>query len=154
VRGRPLGRAAGRYGARKCCNFSILRKNPSLSRFCRVVDCEALRQGGFRAKTGFFGKIKSLQHFRRFGEFRSENRSIGCRWGSGRLTVEAGWPDPERWPKVFRSSLICSQSESYKTESTALHRPLKKLTYLFGEPLASLWRRRLLLSSGKKLAFR
>jgi hypothetical protein len=31
-----------------------------------IVDCEALRQGGFRAKPGFFGRIKSLQHFRIF----------------------------------------------------------------------------------------
>jgi len=29
-----------------------------------VVDFEALRQGGFQAKQGFFGRIKSLQHFR------------------------------------------------------------------------------------------
>ena len=28
-----------------------------------IVDCEALRQGGFRAKPRFFGRIKSLQHF-------------------------------------------------------------------------------------------
>jgi hypothetical protein len=28
-----------------------------------VVDFEALRQGGFRANPGFFGRIKSLQHF-------------------------------------------------------------------------------------------
>ena len=65
----------------------------------------------------------------RFGEFRSENRSIGCRWGSGRLTVEVGWPDQERSPKVFRSSLICSQSESYKFGSAApelTHRLAKK----------------------------
>jgi hypothetical protein len=35
----------------------------------------------------------------RFGEFRSENRSIGCRWGSGRLTVVVGLRDPERRQK-------------------------------------------------------
>src|ERR1700693_5973535 len=76
----------------------------------------------------------------RFGEFRSENRLIGCRWGSGRLTVEVGWPDQERSPEVFRSSLICSQSESYKYVSVVpelTYRPLKKLAYLFGLPLAS-----------------
>src|SRR6202047_734133 len=75
----------------------------------------------------------------RFGEFRSENRLIGCRWGSGRLTVEVGWPDQERSPEVFRSSLICSQSESYKNVSVVpelTYRPLKKLAYLFGLPLA------------------
>jgi hypothetical protein len=35
--------------------------------------------------------------------------------GSGRLTVEDGRPDQEGSPEVFRSSLMCSQSESYKT---------------------------------------
>src|SRR6202041_1131132 len=76
----------------------------------------------------------------RFGEFRSENRLIGCRWGSGRLTVEDGWPDQERLPRVFRSSLICSQSESYKSGNAApelTHRLLKKTGYLFGLPLTS-----------------
>src|SRR6202162_3421996 len=75
----------------------------------------------------------------RFGEFRSENRSIGCRWASGRLTVEVGWPDQEQSPKDLRSSLICSQSESYKTRCAVpelTRRSLKKLAYLFGEPLA------------------
>src|ERR1700693_2876754 len=40
------------------------------------------------------------------------------------------WPDQERSPRVFRSSLICSQSGGYKTGSTApelTHRPLKKI---------------------------
>ena len=75
---------------------------------------------------------------RRFGEFRSENRSTGCQWGLRRLTVEVDWPDQERLPEVFHSPLICSQSESYKIARAApelIHRPLKKVTYLFGEPL-------------------
>src|SRR6516225_8709490 len=50
----------------------------------------------------------------RFGEFRSENRSIGCRSESERLTVEVGWPDQERLRAVFCNSLICSQSRSYR----------------------------------------
>src|ERR1700723_122762 len=60
--------------------------------------------------------------------------------GSGRLTVEDGWPDQERLPRVFRSSLICSQSESYKSGNAApelTHRLLKKTGYLFGLPLAT-----------------
>jgi hypothetical protein len=43
--------------AEKPLAFAILPKKP-------VIDCEALRQGGFRANPGFFGRIKSLQHFR------------------------------------------------------------------------------------------
>jgi hypothetical protein len=60
--------------------------------------------------------------------------------GSGRLTVEVGWSDQERWQKVFRSSLMCSQSESYKIARAAPELdtlPVKKLTYLFGLPLVS-----------------
>src|SRR5215813_7831872 len=78
---------------------------------------------------------------RRFGEFRSENHSIGCRWVSERLTVEVGWQDRERWQEVFRSSLMCSQSESYKIRSGKPEfnsSTVKKVTYLFGLPLAKL----------------
>jgi hypothetical protein len=42
--------------AEKPLAFAILQKS-------RPVDCEALRQGGFRAKARFFGRIRSLQHF-------------------------------------------------------------------------------------------
>src|SRR5215469_8573482 len=82
---------------------------------------------------------------RRFGEFRSENHSIGCRWVSERLTVEVGWQDRERWQEVFRSSLMCSQSESYKIRSGKPEfnsSTVKKVTYLFGLPLAKLVRQR------------
>jgi hypothetical protein len=34
-------------------------------------------------------------------------------WWISSALVEVGWPDQERSPEVFRSSLICSQSESY-----------------------------------------
>jgi hypothetical protein len=46
--------------------FRFCRKTPRFRDFAEkpIVDCEALRQGGFRAKPGFFGRIKSLQHFR------------------------------------------------------------------------------------------
>jgi hypothetical protein len=34
---------------------------------------------------------------------------LACRWESGRLTVEVGWPDQERLLEVFRSTQIPSQ---------------------------------------------
>src|SRR6516162_10230381 len=77
----------------------------------------------------------------RFGEFRSENRSIGCRSESERLTVEVGWPDQERLRAVFRNSLICSQSKSYKIPKRRTRiniSPPKNWLTLFGEPLAKL----------------
>jgi hypothetical protein len=45
--------------------FRFCRKTPRFRDFAEkpVVDCEALRQGGFRAKSESFGRIKSLQHF-------------------------------------------------------------------------------------------
>jgi len=49
--------------AEKPLAFAILQKT--------VVDCEAFRQGGFQAKPGFFGRIKSLQHFRSAGRTRT-----------------------------------------------------------------------------------
>src|SRR6516162_7660625 len=76
----------------------------------------------------------------RFGEFRSENRSIGCRSESERLTVEVGWPDQERLRAVFRNSLICSQSKSYKIPKRRTRiniSPPKNWLTLFGEPLTS-----------------
>jgi hypothetical protein len=46
--------------------FRFCRKTPRFRDFAEkpVVDFEALRQDGFRANPGFFGRIKSLQHFR------------------------------------------------------------------------------------------
>src|SRR5258705_11822834 len=55
--------------------------------------------------------------------------------------VDAGWPDQERSPEVFGSSLISSQPKSYKPGSAApelTHRQSKKLAYLFAEPLAKI----------------
>src|SRR6516162_1903521 len=76
-----------------------------------------------------------------FGEFRSENRSIGCRSESERLTVEVGWTDQERLRAVFRNSLICSQSKIYKIykRRTRINiSPPKTGLPLFGDPLASI----------------
>jgi len=49
--------------------FRFCRKTPRFRDFAEkpVVDFEALRRDGFRANPGFFGRIKSLQHFRNFG---------------------------------------------------------------------------------------
>src|SRR5260370_24273683 len=64
---------------------------------------------------------------------------MGCEEGSGTLTVADDWLDQEPAPEVFGSSLMYSQSECYKSTSAApqlTYRQLKKLTYLFGLPLA------------------
>src|SRR5215469_11566954 len=93
---------------------------------------------------------------RRFGEFRSENHSIGCQWGLRRLTVEVGWQDRERWQEVFRSSLMCSQSESYKIRSGKPEfnsSTVKKVTYLFGLPLASVHKNLRFCDLCKELGF-
>ena len=59
---------------RSVATFRFWRKTPRFRDFAEkpVVDCEALRQGGFRAKSGFFGRIKSLQHF----PFKCPGRSV------------------------------------------------------------------------------
>jgi len=80
-------------------------------------------------------KILSLAHSSLTGSdlIRALCRQLGVeaqmRRSDNVETVEVGWPDQEQWQEVFRSSLIGSQSESYKIVSSApelTHRPLKK----------------------------
>ena len=57
----------------------------------------ATTNAGARAEGGLTPDFLALSApSKRFGEFRLENRSIGCRWESKRLTVEVDWSDQER----------------------------------------------------------